>query len=211
MTDICLPQDGDVIPWTMMQGKITQVKIQGTIFIVNEDVTENPIKVAKDFVKTFNIPKSTIINKTIKTTTVPTKTDELKQKRNKRIKEIGEVVGKENNLPIIKEKIIGFFRKYPDQFTMDNMKNYWTDMYINNAKAGKPIPTELTVLNKQRATLKWLVNKGYVKQIEGRGNYKRKYEWKERPWDATPAAQADVNSKFLMDMRKRELIDMRQG
>jgi len=215
MVDICLPQDGDVIPWVMINGKITQVKVQGSIFVVNEDATENPIKVAREFLKTFNISKTTVVRKAMgelkPTTTVPSTTKEQTTKRHKRIQETGEVVGKVNNLPIIKEKIIGFFRKYSDQFTTDNMKNYWMDIYIYNIPSEQTKPTELTVLNKQRATLKWLVNKGYVKQIEGKGNYHRKYEWKERPWGAEPAAQADVNPKYLIDLQKRELMAYREG
>ena len=211
----CLEQDNQIQVWQVQNGKITQMKIQGGLFLVKPDTKVDPIKAAKAFLEAFDIGRTTIVRKAMgdlkPTTTVPSTTKEQTTKRHKRIQEIGEVVGKVNNLPIIKEKIIGFFRKYPDQFTTDNMKNYWMDIYVYNIPTEQTKPTELTVLNKQRATLKWLVNKGYVKQIEGKGNYHRKYEWKERPWGAEPAAQADVNPKYLIDLQKRELMAYREG
>ena len=207
----CLTQDDSEIQvWQMVNGKITQMKIQGGIFIVKPDTNVNPIKAAKDFLAAFDIGRTTVVRKA---TTPSTSSAEqpMVTTRNKRLRETGEVVGKINNLPIIKEKITGFYRKYPDQFTTKNMAGYFFDEYKYNVTPGTQVPTDSTIMNKQRATLKFLVNKGYVKQIEGKGNYRRKYEWKEVPYGAEPAAQADVSPKYLMDLRKRELMDMRQG
>lgn len=213
MVDICFQKDGDVIPWQMTCGKITQVKIQGSIFIVNDDAVEDPIKVGIDFLKTFNIPKTAVARKVMngtKTTNVPSTEQEIVTKK-KRARRTGEIVGKVNNLPILKEDIVGFYRIKPDVFSMEAMKDYFRNIYINNLPEDAPKPSENSVLNKQRATLKFMTQKGYVKQIEGKGNYHRKYEWKERPWGAEPAAQADVSPQYLMDLRKRELMTIRQS
>lgn len=216
MVETCFSQnDNEIQVWQMTNGKITQMKIQGGIFIVKPDATVNPIKAAKDFLATFDIGRTTIVRKAmgngVTNTSVPSTTEQQVVPKRKRMHETGEIVGKINNLPIIKEKIIGFYRKYPDQFTTKNMAGYFFDEYKYNVMPGTHVPTDSTIMNKQRATLKFLVNKGYVKQIEGKGNYKRKYEWKEVPYGAEPAAQADVSSKYLMDLRKRELISLREG
>ena len=211
MVETCLTQNDDVMPWQMINGKITQVKIQGSIFIVNEDTKVDPILAARKFLEAFNISKTSVVRKATTTSVPSTAEQQTVVTRKKRLHESGEVVGKVNNLPIIKEKITGFYRKYPDQFTTKNMAGYFFDEYKYNVEPGTTIPTDSTIMNKQRATLKFLVNKGYVKQIEGKGNYRRKYEWKEVPYGAEPAAQADVSPKYLMDLRKRELMDLRQG
>jgi hypothetical protein len=47
--------DIDIKLWQVLDGKITQVNIQGSIINVKEGATKDPMQVAKDFLETFNI------------------------------------------------------------------------------------------------------------------------------------------------------------
>jgi hypothetical protein len=207
-----------VKPWQMVEGKVTQIKIDKDVYVVNPTADVDPIEAASELVRAneelnrakkafseaFNIPKTNVVRKAT-TTTVPIKQDETPD-----IRTIGEMVGKENNLPIYKNTITGFYRIKPDEFTTESMKDYFRDIYINNLPEGAPSPKENSVLNKQRATLKFLRNNGYVRLIEGHGNYKQKYKWLRAPFGAIPAAQAEVSSEYFRDMQRRELMSFRQ-
>lgn len=207
-------QDTIIKPWNVVAGELTEVNIGGSIFAVRRGTKLNPIKAARDFIEAFDISRTTVLRKAgvgnVPNTEVPSTEQEIVTKK-KRARRTGEIVGKANNLPIIKEDIVGFYRIKPDVFSMESMKDYFRNVYMNNLPEDAQKPSENSVLNKQRATLKFMVEKGYVKQIEGKGNYHRKYEWKERPWGVEPAAQADVSPQYLMDLRKRELMTIRQS
>jgi len=209
-----MEQTEDVQAWTMFNGKITQVNIQGSIFVVRDDADTDSVKIAKDFLKTFDISKTSVLRKAgVKPVSniVPEVETESTKKRT-RIIETGERVGKINNIPIMKERLTGFYRRYPNTFTAKNMIDYFKKLYTPSddpealvQKSSGAVPEKSTILNKQRAHLKFLVNKGYVELISSKGNRDRVYKFREAPYGAEPAAQAEqLDVKYLIDLGNRQ-------
>ena len=194
-------QEPDIEIEQVLGGKITELKIQGSIFVVKPDTKVDPVKAAKDFISAFDIKRTAMIRKIKAEPEKPTISKQLKAVATRNAESGLETVGRENNIPIYKEYIIGLYRKHPTTFDGRNVIDYMSKMYKGAAGA--------TLANKQRAYIKFMIHSGMIEQTGGHGKIGRIYKFREAPYGAELPAQAEYDTKFMDNMKQRELITIR--
>lgn len=200
-------EEQDIEVWQVLAGEITELKIQGSIFVVKPNTKVNPIKAAKDFLAAFDTKKTAIRQKLLNKPEAPAK--EVKTFTNKQQKAVAtrqkhsdmEVVGKFNNIPVYKEYVMGFYRKYPNTFTGKDVVEYLGTVYDHSSVT--------TLTNKQRAYIKFMRENGYIEQIAGAGKTGRVYKFIEIPYGAVPPAQAEFDPEYMQSMKNMQLLTIR--
>lgn len=200
-------EEEDFQLWQVVCGKPTQVLAQGKILVVKENLPKgwDPVKVAKDFAMTFDIGKSNLLRKAIESDKQPVIkiTNGVKIKKS-RTMESGEAVGKQSNITIYKEKIVGFYRLNPGRFTAKDLTNYFMELY--------PEISEGTALNKQRGYIQFMIDRGIIKQVEGNGNQGRVYNFTHPPYGAIPAVRTvEFDPKELQERKSLEILTARDS
>jgi len=192
--------DNDVAIWQVMAGKITELKIHGDIFVVKQDTNVDPVKAAKDFINAFDIKRTAMVRK-IKCIPEGKIAEQVRERKSNQPPTDVELVDRINNIPVYKEYVISFYKKYPDTFVSNDLKEHLTKIHKGSTGA--------TMINKTRTYIKYLLKTGFVEQIEGKGNYGRVYKFKEAPFGASLPAQPDYDSGYLRNMRQLELLTIR--
>jgi hypothetical protein len=197
-------QDEDIVIEQVLAGKITELKIQGAIFAVKPDAHVDPIKAARDFLNAFDIKKTAMLRKVKCEVPKP----EPMIYRNKQQKAVMtkqsqaglETVARVNNIPIFKEYIVEFYKKYPDTFTGKDVIDFMGTKFKSSAAT--------TLMNKQRAYIEFFRSNGWIEQIGGSGKVKRVYKFIEAPY-GTEVVKAEYDAGFMQDMKERQLIAIR--
>jgi hypothetical protein len=208
----CLELDG-VHVFAMSGGKITQVMMGpdnvNNLFAIKPGVTSDVVKIVAEFSKIIDLEGTRTIRKLLRDkplgeAVLPTPhvnrpiVEQPHTHKRTRLVETGTVVGTVNKIPITKERIIAFFKKYPRTYSADQMKSVWKAEYDSKGL------TDYSIFNKQRAYQKFLESKGYIKQIAGHGNYGKKFEWRDAPFGATVPEKVDVDAQYLMKIQHDE-------
>jgi hypothetical protein len=206
--------------WQMMCGKVTEVLVRGEVFVVRDDYPKelDPVKVAAQFLKVFDIGQTKIRRKVLETNdgsktyyvTKGKKSDpSVHRTYNKRTK---HTEGKEpsvdvvNNIGIYKHYITGFYRRFPNSFMAADLDNYFQEMF--------PDVTFVTCTNKRRAYTLFMVKEGFVKRTELKPGAPRlgyTYEFIKAPYDEQPAAQAEFDPEYLKQSVAMQLLTMRSA
>lgn len=190
----------------VLAGKITELKIQGAIFAVKPDANVDPIKAAKDFLNAFDLKKTAMLRKVKgdvqkpKTESLEFKNKQEKARHTQKLQAKLEVVGRVNNIPIHKEYVTEFYRKYPETFIGKDLVNFMGTKFVGAATA--------TLYNKQRAYIEFFRTNGWIEQIAGSGKSGRKYKFIAAPYN-TEIIKPEFNVQELMQRRQLEMLTVR--
>jgi len=198
-------QTEDIIIEQVIAGRITELKIQGAIFAVKPDTNVDPIKAAEAFLNAFDIKKTAMLRKIKGDVPKPTVGMTFRNKQEKavatrRYQSALETVGRVNNIPIFKEYITDFYKKYHEEFTGRDVIDFMSTKFKNSASA--------TLANKQRAYIEFMRQNGWIDQIAGSGKIGRKYKFIEAPY-GTEIVKAEFDPEYMQGMKERQLIAIR--
>lgn len=200
-------QTEDIVIEQVLAGRITELKIQGAIFAVKPEANVDPIKAAKDFLNAFDIKKTAMLRK-LKCEVPKPEHEPSMTFRNKQQKAVFtrqsqselESVGRINNIPIFKEYIVEFYKKYHDGFIGRDVIDFMATKFKSSASA--------TLANKQRAYIEFMRQNGWIDQVAGAGKVGRKYKFVEAPY-GTEIVKAEYDSTYMQGMKERQLIAIR--
>lgn len=211
--------DKQIKVWEMSAGKVTKLKFREEILCIREDLPEyltsdDLIKTAKNFFRLFDIRKSVILKKAIgkveeepnyfqtrNVTIVPNRT---KIKPHDEFGEDEGLLGKLRGIPIYKNRIEGFYRRFPSTFSSGDLLDYFNLVYDGIAKT--------TAENRSRAYStfmmqeKFIVNDGRL----GQGHMIH-FRFIEAPFGVTPAAQSDFDPECAKMQMHSDLTAMRRS
>lgn len=224
-------EDVIVKPWRMEAGCWSQfmVKRHGTeiIICISEKLQklgiEDIIKAIKDFYELVDWEKTSLLKKASVNDKVhkPQTTHSMKtgQKHAQNMADIGlEKFGMEGNSIVYKERVIQVFtylqrRMKDENIAPENRLTFSTqDVYDNVFEPVYRGMSEITIKNKSGATIRYMMNQGWVEVFGRVGRNQIIYKFVTNPFEAEMPAQAEPLDKTFFERAKAEqLQSYRQG
>lgn len=212
----------DITPWAMNRGKLTHLLILGEIFVIRDDCPDklNPIQVAYDFLRAFNIPLTRIARKTIKTEKPESNFQPNLNSRSyvtTNTPEHGDRVDKIYNTYIYRERVIDIYQNLRKEFSSATLIQYFIDAY---KKENYDI-TEGGAQTRSYAYLAYLKKENLIKKTNGMPGIKTKsfmfYEFINAPYgvELIPDEKKIIKAEDIYDpeygklQRQQELEKIR--
>jgi hypothetical protein len=182
-TNTCLKPNNDVEIWQVVAGKITEVKIQNTVFIVKPNTNIDPVKAAQDFLNAFDTKKTAMMKKVTAPyqNKVPVLKNDVDKPKYAKFPDMGEPLARVKHTSIYKTIIVDFFRKFPKEFSAKNFTQYLIDKY--GVSKG-------TAINYQFSYVTYMQDQKMIEQI-GKEGKAFKYRFITAPFGAVPPVQAE--------------------
>lgn len=191
-----------VQPWQMIAGKLTEIKIDGEIFVVRRDAPPemNPVEVARRFMRVFDTQRTTIKRKAMAASPKHAERS-VAERSTTTATDGGERVGNINGISIFKNDIISFHRKFPETFQTMDLTNHMHALYPTTAIG--------TCTNKSRAYIKHMLRESIITRERG-SKGKRIYKFVNAPYGAASPVVAEFDQDYIKNMRLLEIKTMRE-